>query len=197
MANLTKVFQDEWNRHNPADWSKIHLFKMGTFWRAYEWSAWLISCVTFNKEAQQKTHNKTPIHVTRMMRTDVENETYCFVGFPLKSVEKFIPVRTNYESISDTHVVITIALPKPSDNSEVTFERIADAISTWKDTIEIKQKEKQKKTPAALSTVHEQSSQQVSGGLIATVMQYRIEAHTEQEHAQFIKSLQSLIVSIL
>jgi hypothetical protein len=46
MAKLEDVFTQEWDRENPAEWNKIHLYKMGDFWRAYEWSAWLESALS-------------------------------------------------------------------------------------------------------------------------------------------------------
>lgn len=46
MAKLEDVFIVEADRRESEKWSKIHLFKMGDFWRAYEWSAWLIAVIT-------------------------------------------------------------------------------------------------------------------------------------------------------
>ena len=98
MAKLEDVFAQEWDRSNPDGWNKIHLYKIGDFWRAYEWSAWLISVVTYNEKVRMTTKDRKPLHVTRMRRTDIDNATYCFVGFPVKSVEKYIPERENFES---------------------------------------------------------------------------------------------------
>lgn len=69
---------------------------MGDFWRAYEWSAWLISVISYNDNVRMTTKDRKPIHVTRMRRTDIDNATYCFVGFPVKSVE-------NIESVDGGH----------------------------------------------------------------------------------------------
>ena len=111
---------------------------MGDFWRAYEWSAWLISVISYNDNVRMTTKDRKPLHVTRMRRTDVEDATYCFVGFPVKSVEKYIPERETFESVDDKHVVITIALPTPTNGSEVTFERLKEAVEKWKENYDIK-----------------------------------------------------------
>ena len=126
MANLEEVFKQEWDRENPAEWNKIHLYKMGDFWRAYEWSAWLISVIAFNDKVRMTTKDRKPIHITRMRRTDVEGATYCSVGFPMRSLDKFIPQRENFESKEGFHAVVTITLPQPSDGSAITHERLAD-----------------------------------------------------------------------
>lgn len=144
MAKLEEIFEIESERHEPEKWRQIHLFKMGDFWRAYEWSAWLIAVITFNDTVRMATKDRKPIHVTRMARTDTEG-SYCFVGFPVRSVEKYIPERENFESVTDKHVVITITLPQPTDGSELSEERFQDAINQWKETIDITERKKKEK----------------------------------------------------
>ena len=39
MANLVEVFTQEWDRENPAEWNKIHLYKMGDFAELIEYDA--------------------------------------------------------------------------------------------------------------------------------------------------------------
>ena len=151
MAQLAEVFEIESARHAPEQWRQIHLFKMGDFWRAYEWSAWLIATVPYNEEVRMMTKDRRPLHVTRMQRTDID-ETYCFVGFPVKSVEKYIPQRENFESVSDKHVIITIP-PLSIDDSELTEERLASAMEEWKASIAVSEK-KQKKAPQIPSEQH-------------------------------------------
>ena len=141
MASLTEVFAIESDRATSDKWNKIHLFKMGDFWRAYEWSAWLISVITYNDAARQATKDRKPLHVTRMERSDIEG-TYCFVGFPVRSLEKYIPTRENFESIDDKHVVVTITLPQPTDGSELNEDLLVTAVNQWREGIELKKKKK-------------------------------------------------------
>lgn len=196
MANLVEVFTQEWDRSNPAEWNKIHLYKMGDFWRAYEWSAWLISVVTYNEKVRMTTKDRKPLHVTRMRRTDVEDATYCFVGFPVKSVEKYIPERENFESVDDKHVVITIALPTPTDGSEVTFERLKEAVEKWKESYDIKvQKPKKEKTSAAPGPMA--VARPTGAGILAQIMAYPLAERTAVENIAFISSLKNQITAIL
>ena len=194
MASLADVFQIENDRLKPEKWNKIHLFKMGDFWRAYEWSAWLIAVITYNDKVRMATRDRRPLQVTRMERTDVEG-TYCFVGFPLKSIEKYIPTRDSFESSdeNDKHVVVTITLPQPADGSEVSYERLSEAFNKWKEGIEIKQKKekKEKQVPAAQPTT------QTSGGILSQIMAYPLSERTAMENIQFIQSLKQQISAIL
>ena len=107
MAKLADILSIERDRQEPEKWNVIHLFKTGTFYTAYEWSAWLTAAVSFNDEVRKQTKSRMPLTVTRNEIASSENETFCKVGFPMKSVEKFIPARTGFEAIDDSHLVIT------------------------------------------------------------------------------------------
>lgn len=194
MASLADVFQIENDRLKPEKWNKIHLFKIGDFWRSYEWSAWLIAVITYNDKVRMATRDRRPLQVTRMERTDVAG-TYCFVGFPLKSVEKYIPTRDSFESAdeNDKHVVVTITLPQTADGSEVSYERLSEAFNKWKEGIEIKQKKEKKEKP----TVAAQPTTQTSGGILSQIMAYPLSERTAMENIQFIQTLKNQISAIL
>jgi hypothetical protein len=197
MASLTEVFAIESDRATSDKWNKIHLFKMGDFWRAYEWSAWLIAVITFNDEVRMATKDRRPLQVTRMNRTDVEG-TYCFVGFPVRSLEKYIPTRENFESIDDKHVVVTITLPQPADGSELNEELFSTAINQWREGIELKKK-KDKADKAADDTTGAMAGNQhpTGGGILSQIMAYPISERTAIENIQFIQSLKQQLATIL
>ena len=138
MAKLADILQQERERDTADKWGLIHLYKTGSFYSAYEWSAWLIAVITFNDEVRMATKDRKPIAVTHVPMKDSE-ETFCRVGFPLNSVEKYIPTRLDFNSEDDKHIVITVALPQPQDGSEVTYERLAEAVAKWKAEQPLKQ----------------------------------------------------------
>ena len=195
MASLTEVFAIESDRATSDKWNKIHLFKMGDFWRAYEWSAWLISVITYNDAARQATKDRKPIYVTRMKRTDIEG-TYCFVGFPVRSLEKYIPTRENFESIDDKHVVVTITLPQPTDGSELNEELLVTAVNQWREGIELKKKKKDKADSSADDSMA--GNQHPTGnGILSQIMAYPLSERTAIENIQFIQSLKQQVATIL
>lgn len=214
MAKLADILQQERERDTAEQWGIIHLYKTGSFYSAYEWSAWLISVITFNDEVRMATKDRKPIAVTRIPMKDSE-ETFCRVGFPLKSIEKYIPTRLNYEAEDDKHIVITVALPQPKDGSEVTYERLAEAVAKWKDAQPLKQPKDKKdsdpqedtdrqpaqgKPKRTLMSLIQEAQQQQSpsqGGLIMQIMSYQLSQHTPAENYDFIHRLQQQIASIL
>ena len=214
MAKLVDILQVEKDRQEEATWAVVHLYKTGSFYSAYEWSAWLIAVITFNDEVRMATKDRKPIAVTRIPMANSE-ETFCRVGFPLKSIEKYIPTRLNYEAEDDKHLVITVALPKPKDGSEVTYERLEEAVAKWKEAQPMKQpKDKKDSDPqedtdrqpkqgkpkrTLLSLIQEAQQQQApsQGGIIMQIMSYQLSQHTPAENYEFIQRLQQQIASIL
>jgi hypothetical protein len=61
MAKIADVLQTERNRQAPTEWNKIHIFQMGDFYRAYEWSAWLIVAITYNDRVRKETRDRKPL----------------------------------------------------------------------------------------------------------------------------------------
>lgn len=193
MAKLADILAIERDRQEEETWGKIHLFKTGTFYTAYEWSAWLTAVVSFNDEVRKQTKSRMPLTVTRNEIASSENETFCKVGFPMKSVEKFIPARTGFEAIDDSHLVITIPLPQPSDGTDVTYERLAKAVEKWKEEQPIKTTKE--KPPSR----HEPVAVTATGnvGIIAQILSYPLSERTPLENFQFITSLKQQIAQIL
>ena len=214
MAKLVDILQQERERDTADQWGIIHLYKTGSFYSAYEWSAWLIAVITFNDEVRMQTKDRKPLAVTRIPMKD-SDETFCRVGFPLNSIEKYIPTRLDFESENDKHIVITVALPQPQDGSEVTYERLSEAVAKWKEAQPLKQpKDKKDSDPqedtdrqpaqgkpkrTLMSLIQEAQQQQAPshGGLIMQIMSYQLSQHTPAENYEFIQRLQQQIASIL
>lgn len=87
MAKISEILEIEKNREDAAQWNIIHLFKEGGFYRAYNWSAWLIVAVAYNDEVRKNSSDRKPLNVSRKKTKNGEND-FAFVGFPLKSLER-------------------------------------------------------------------------------------------------------------
>ena len=159
------------------------------------------------------TKDRKPIAVTRIPMAN-SDETFCRVGFPLKSIEKYIPTRLDFNSEDDKHIVITVALPEPKDGTEVTYERLAEAVAKWKEAQQLKQPKDKKDSDPQEDTDRQpaqgkpknniqkllqglQQPQPSQGGLIMQIMSYQLTQHTPADNYEFIQRLQLQIASIL
>ena len=93
MAGIKDILDIERERSEPTDWLNIHLFQEGSFYRAYEVSAWL--CHTHISQFKV-THR----HVKGI------DQPIAFVGFPVTSLEKRLPEGAAVASVADKHIVL-------------------------------------------------------------------------------------------
>ena len=89
MAGIKDILKIEQQRESSDDWTCIHLFQEGSFYRAYEVSAWLC---TMHINQFKVTHR----HVKGI------DQTIVFVGFPVSSLEKRTP-EIHQQSMSQTY----------------------------------------------------------------------------------------------
>jgi hypothetical protein len=107
------------------------MFKEGSFWHAYEWSAWLICVITYNNEKHKRENTGDPIAVVhKPIGGKNQQGTYTMVGFQIKSLDKFVPNRVKLETIDDKQMDIEIELPH--DDTPLTYERLQKAFEEWK-----------------------------------------------------------------
>ena len=207
MAKIAEILATERDRKESASFNVVHMYKTGQFYTAYDWSAWIISVISYTDAVRMQTKDRHPLQVTRI-KLATSDETFCKVGFPFKSIEKFCPARQNFEGADNEHITFTIPFPQPSDGTVITYERLRKAVDDWTDTHEIKPT---KRTEAEMKTVKAErrarsanttntpanTSQPGSGGLIQQILSYPLTESTPADNYTFIEQLKQQITSIL
>ena len=100
---MTKEIIDQEKIRGAGDHGAIHLWKEGSFLRAYDWSAWL--CCHYLHEFK----------VTKRQFKGFD-EAVIFIGFPETSLAKWTPEGSEQEVVTEKHLV-------SSDSWEVTNHR--------------------------------------------------------------------------
>lgn len=216
MAKIVDILETERKRPTAADFNIVHMYKTGQFYTAYDWSAWIISVISYTDAVRNQTRDRHPLAVTRIKMKDSE-QTFCKVGFPFKSIEKFCPLRQDFEGVENDHITFRIPLPQPQDGTEITFDRLSEAVDKWTETFEIKppkrtqeemkQIKAQRKaekaaadaaaaTPAT-TTTHAPAPTNQGGGLIQQILAYPLSDSTPMENIAFIQRLKQQITAIL
>lgn len=186
MAKISEILEIEKQRTEPATWNVIHLFKEGGFYRAYNWSAWLIVTFGYNDEVRSQTQDRKPLTVSRKKVKSGDGD-FAFVGFPLKSLEKFLPYRNSFSPVSDTQIDVSVELP-PGDD-ELSFESMQDAFEKWKQTVPISE-EKQRREEDA------RASPRSITAVMAQVLAYPLEQKTPMENTAFISTLKQQLAAL-
>ena len=216
MAKIVEILETERKRPTAEDFNLVHMYKTGQFYTAYDWSAWIISVISYTDAVRNQTRDRHPLAVTRIKMKD-SDQTFCKVGFPFKSIEKFCPLRQDFEGVENDHITFRIPFPEPTDGSEITFDRIKDAVEKWTEAHEIKppkrSQEEMKLIKAqrragttaenaaaakpATTTTHAPAPTNQGGGLIQQILAYPISDSTPMENYAFIQSLKQQITAIL
>ena len=215
MGKIIEILEAERKRPTAQDWDVVHMYKTGQFYTAYDWSAWIISVISYTDAVRMQTKDRHPLAVTRI-KIATSERTFCKVGFPFKSIEKFCPNRQGFDGIENDHITFRIPLPQPQDGTEITFDRLSEAVDKWTETFEIKppkrtqeemkQIKAQRKAettaenapaPAPTSAPANQSEKRLNGGLIQQILAYPLTDRTPMENYAFIQSLKQQITAIL
>ena len=215
MPKILEALKTARDRKSVADFNIVLMYKSGQFYTAYDWSAWIISVISYTDSVRNQTRDRHPLAVTRIKMKDSE-QTFCKVGFPFKSIEKFCPLRQDFEGVENDHITFRIPFPEPTDGSEITFDRIKEAVEKWTEAHEIKPPKRSQEemkhikaqrkaettaenaaAPAPTSAPANQSEKRLNGGLIQQILAYPLTDRTPMENYAFIQSLKQQITAIL
>ena len=175
MSQLKEILQKEKERNNVDQCTVIHLFREGTFYRAYEWSAWL--CLRYFTELKV-TH--------RVLKG---GEDIIFVGFPLTSLERYTPEGAAVLPLDDKGIEITL----PAD----VFPPVADCetlqanFTDWKQCQPLTEASKKKVEEEKART--EKSAHPRLTDIMLRILAYPIEQHSPMECMGFLGDIKQQI----
>ena len=134
---IAEIIELESARQQPEQWNVIHLLKEGDFYRAHDWSAWLMSAFPFGEAAEK------PLKVIAKKLKDGYVDTW--LGFPASSIGKYVPNdgSVDFKPVSDTQIDISIELP--ADIGEVSFESLNNLKEQWKSSLPVAENKKQRR----------------------------------------------------
>lgn len=214
MAKIAEILETERNRQEAATWNVVHMYKTGQFYTAYDWSAWIISVISYTDAVRMQTKDRHPLQVTRI-KLATSDDTFCKVGFPFKSIEKFCPQRQDFEGVENDHITFRIPLPQPTDGTDITHERLRKAVDDWTESLPIKPSKPTEEERKAIkaersgknantSTNAEASANnpltttpQPGGGLVRQILDYPLTESTPMDNYAFIMRMKQQIASIL
>jgi len=163
----------------------VRLYAEGTFYHAYEWSAWL-ACRFINQfNAKRKKLNGYG--------------TYAYVGFPLTSLEKFTPEGAVVIKNQDGSVV-DICLPETTLDAGIPLGEHLKQLEEWKQSVPFVENNNGNKNSSAGSDLKNIS---VSGGpeRITTILQniitFSVEDNSPLQCMQFIVDLKKKLANAI
>lgn len=189
MAKISEILEIEKERSDVNTWNVIHLFKEGGFYRAYEWSAWLIVSVAYSDEVRKGSADRKPLNVSRKKTKSGDND-FAFVGFPLKSLEKFIPYQTGFKPINDTQIDVSIELP--ATDTGLSLEMLTQAFEEWKQAIPISEDKTKREADDQA-----RASPRSLTAIMSQVLSYPLENRTPMDAMAFLSTLKQQLAALI
>lgn len=181
MKKVSEILDIEKNRDN--DLNVIHLFRCGMFYRAYNWSAWLMNSFLCDK-------NPLSVLCRKYKSTD---EEFVFIGFPIKSFDKFIPNHVEVIYIGDNQIDVKVELTFETNDS-LRQQHMCDMFNDWKSNF---------KLPVAKSKCDKHLNKKTSeasinvASIMTQILSYPLEAKTPIENIEFISKLKTQLTALI
>ena len=189
---LTPALEFEKLRQDPESWNKIFLHKDGKFFRAYEWSAWLIKTIVCTEEIQKERGDLKMLTANRYVTKKGE---YVSVGFPLESLSKFMIGFDNFDpNTVDDYAEFTLTA---FDEDVSNYEELLAAFETWKHELPEKDTKQTQRAGRATANVYTDSGRVGMFQILSQVLSYPIESKTPADNAEFIATLKRQLSSLL
>ena len=189
---LTPALEFEKLRQEPESWNKIFLHKDGKFFRAYEWSAWLIKTVVCTEEIQKERGDQKMLTANRYVTKKGE---YVSVGFPLESLAKFMIGFEDFDpNTVDDYAEFTLFT---YSEDTANYEDLLSSFDEWKHSLPEKDTKQTQKPNRTGSNVDTEGGRVGMFQILSQVLSYPIESKTPADNAEFIATLKRQLSSLL
>lgn len=176
MAAIKEILEFESSREGDEMRRSIHLFQEGSFYRAYEWSAWLV-CRYIHE-----------FKVTHRRMKGIE-QSVTLIGFPVTSLGKWFDKKHERHEVGEKHMMFKLA---PDVFGDIGLgENVMEVFDVWKSQQPIVEKTS-KKAPIASLAPPAVSMTNVA----QRIMSFPIEAKSPIECYQFLSEIKQQLAMI-
>ena len=189
---LTPALEFEKLRDDAESWNKIFLHKDGKFFRAYEWSAWLIKTIVCTEDFQKE---RGDVKILAANRYVTKKGEYVSVGFPLESLSKYMPSfgDVDFSTIED-YAEFTVEV---ADKEDVTYEDLQRAFFEWKQSLPEKDTKGGQKPSRQVANVDTDGGRMGMFQIASQVLSYPLESKTPKDNYDFIALLRRQFAALL
>ncbi len=180
MAQLTEILDKEHSRTMPEQKREIYLYYDGSFFRTYEWSAWLI--VRYIRQ----------LTVIRRAVKSIDAEVV-HVGFPKTTLDKY---KLDGTEVIENENDVVLRLPQSFFPPEEDAEQLQTDFVNWRQAQPVTIT---KKKNAALPAIAiEQTTQpQTLSGIMQRVLAFNVINSTPLQCMQFVSDIQQQLTKLI
>ena len=160
----------------------IHLFPEGKFFRAYEWSAWIV--VTHINDFK----------VTRREIKTIERDV-CYIGFPQESLEKWTPEGATVSDRPDGGRDMLI--PEKFRKQFADKAAMNEEFSRWREKLPISEFKEKSSTNKDKTKAEKPEGDLTARELMLKVLAFPIETKSPLETMEFLSQIKAHIARLL
>lgn len=163
----------------------IHLFQEGSFYRAYEWSAWL--CHRFVQQFKVTHKNFKSI-----------DQSVLFVGFPVMSLPKYVDHKAEVSDVDEKNKDVLFSSSVIPDDMDLDL--MAADFEMWKSSIPVDLDARKSKEGAdsQRANIEQNDVPTISkAGIVQQILAFPLENKTPLQCMCFIAELKQQVVSIM
>lgn len=194
------------NRENPECWNEIRLLNIGGYWRAYEWSGWLMCKVISQMMKQRHPDDEfVELKASKSFAKNINGE-YIFVGCQRTSFEKYLPeeIVISQDPVANNRLNVKIKLPEVF--SSFDYDKILGMYMDWKQKTPLAEKDdndtygdnrQNANTYVSSANNRHQGFISTTTALLTKILSFKTSRHTPVEAMKFLEEIQDDITNIL
>jgi hypothetical protein len=160
---------------------ELHLYREGTFLRAYEWSAWLACRFLHDFKVSKR-------------RFKGADEPVVYIGFPEGSLLKWLPEGAEQHVAEENHLVLTLPDLLMADS----METIDGDYAEWRDAIPLMEaRERSKKGSAGTDSEMTASDPTTLTGIMQRILAFPIESRSPLESMTFLADVKQQLAALI
>ena len=190
MSLIDKLAKES-DRKTQDDWQKVYLYREGTFFHAFNESAWLLTTFVYSEDFRKSLGDNRGLQVSHTISKMAGD--YLVAGFPIRSLNKYV-TGCEVEEHDDIFVCKVNPIFMPTHEAEVyqtQYETFKSAIPT---------KEPKPKKGSSVEVVALGQRTNGKGGMfeiIKQIMAYRLEESNPIEAMNFVARLKAMVGELL
>jgi len=182
---IADIIELENNRKSPDTFGRIHFIKEGNFYRAHDISAWLITMMPFSEAIK---------NVSIIAKKLKDGYIDVFIGFPLKSLDKYIPNDGSVTFVPINDIQIDVVIVPTDDILSASFDEIRKAVDEWKLTLPIKAEKSNRREDREITEQRPRITRITD--IINHVLAFPLEDKSPMDAYNFLRDLRRDIVAI-
>lgn len=184
MSQILDILSKENDRSTEESRAVIYLYQEGSFYRAYEWSAWL--CHRFIKQFK----------VTHRKMKNIE-QSVCFVGFPVTSLSRHTPEGADITQAGEKEFIVV--LPANIIPDDLTLDMMSVDFGRWKEACPLTETTPKKATVVSDSSefIQTNSSPMNLTGIMQQILSFPLENRTPMQCMTFIAETKTKLAQLI